>query len=362
MFRLFTAGRGALAVHCRAFSSSSSGAESLHHAVWSGDPTIVLQHLDGRLDELEERDNHGCTPLVLAVVHRHLPVLQLLLEAGANPNAPAFFMKERQPLHFAAEVTDEASAPMLRLLLEHGALPAETDADGETALSFALKVGNKVAVEVLAPAAAPLDGADGALHCASAMGDTALVELLLQCGAPVDATDAADATPLHVACLLGHESVCDLLLGAGAQPCATNSQNAQPLHEAAAHGHADAAQAVLLAGADADAVTANGHMPAQLAALADSVEVLEILAQHDANLDGALHFAAAAGSIDVVAHLLRTAQMDPLSLFENEPVSHFAMLALNKACEDGDKDEERRARLCLDLLRAAGAEAEGESR
>ena len=54
--------------------------------------------------------------------------------------------------------------------------------------------------------------------------------------------------------------------------------------------------------------------------------------------------------------------MDPLSLFENEPVSHFAMLALNKACEDGDKDEESRARLCLDLLRAAGAEAEGESR
>ena len=195
----------------------------MHHAVWSGDATIVLQHLDGKVDELEERDNHGCTPLVLAVVHRHLPVLQLLLEAGANPNAPAFFMKERQPLHFAAEVTDEASAPMLRLLLEHGALPTEADADGETALSFALKVGNKAAAEVLAPAAAPLDGADGALHCASAMGDVALVELLLQCDTPVDATDAAGATPLHVACLLGQQPVCDVLLGAGALAFSQNS-------------------------------------------------------------------------------------------------------------------------------------------
>ena len=116
---------------------------------------------------------------------------------------------------------------------------------------------------------------------------------------------------------------------------------------------------MLLAGADADAVTTHGHMPAQLAALADSTEVLEVLAQHGANLEGALHFAAAAGSVDAVAHLLRTARMDPLSVFENESVSHFAALALDKAREDGDEDEERRAQLCLDLLRAAESEAEG---
>ena len=120
----FVPALGALAVHCRAFSGTSSGAESLHHAVWSGDPTIVLQHLDGRLDELEERDDHGCTPLVLAVVHRHLPVLQLLLEAGANPNAPAFFMKERQPLHFAAEA---GSLECCRALLDAHADPIAKD-------------------------------------------------------------------------------------------------------------------------------------------------------------------------------------------------------------------------------------------
>ena len=51
--------------------------------------------------------------------------------------------------------------------------------------------------------------------------------------------------------------------------------------------------------------------------------------------------------------------MDPLSVFENESVSHFAALALDKAREDGDEDEERRAQLCLDLLRAAESEAEG---
>ena len=66
---------------------------------------------------------------------------------------------------------------MLRLLLEAGADLHATDADGDTPLLFALKIGAWEAAEELAVAGAPLSGEDGMLQVAVAAGGGAEEEV-----------------------------------------------------------------------------------------------------------------------------------------------------------------------------------------
>ena len=114
----------------------------MHHAVYFGDMNALQAAILENLRFIEERDNHGCTPLVLAVIRKNVPALRMLLAHGASPDAMAIFVKERLPLHFAVEQHDnEECVPMLRLLLEAGADLHNTDADGDTPLLFALKIG-----------------------------------------------------------------------------------------------------------------------------------------------------------------------------------------------------------------------------
>ncbi len=69
-----------------------------------------------------------------------------LLEHGANPNIPCRAIKENA-LH--AAVRRNYSPDMIRLLLQHGADPALTRADGRTALALAVRNGHEEIAAVL---------------------------------------------------------------------------------------------------------------------------------------------------------------------------------------------------------------------
>jgi ankyrin repeat protein len=71
----------------------------------------------------------GRTPLTVAAGKGHVEVVQTLLTAGAAVDTPSDPLRpEETPLHDAVEKGDE---PMVRVLLEHGAMVNKANGAGQ---------------------------------------------------------------------------------------------------------------------------------------------------------------------------------------------------------------------------------------
>ena len=73
------------------------------------------------------------------------------------------------------------------------------------------------------------------LHTASLNGRTPIVKLLIDSGALVNITDKIGFTPLHFAAQEGHLDIARLLVNSGARTDATQIQGVMPIHSAARH-------------------------------------------------------------------------------------------------------------------------------
>ena len=149
-------------------------------------------------------------------------LIEALLAAGADPNAasrervrlatqtsPLFPTEGVTPFLLAAIAAD---APLMRLLLAHGAEPGIATASGSTAL--------------MAAAGAATYSGQGAGSEADALE---AVALLLDAGADVHAADEAGNTALHGAANRGANSVVELLLAHGARLDAANGRGWLPV-------------------------------------------------------------------------------------------------------------------------------------
>lgn len=180
------------------------------------------------------RDHAGRTPLHLAVLRGHVPLVRLLLQRGAPVGAADH--AGRTPLHEAAWQGHSQVAELLllrgapagartgdgltplhwaaalgrtllagRLLSTPGPGSAVADVRGWTAAHWAAVGGRLPVLELLA--AGGCADLDGALLVAAAAGRSAALRLLLACGARADARDGAGATALGVAAGLGRRQV-----------------------------------------------------------------------------------------------------------------------------------------------------------
>jgi ankyrin repeat protein len=119
------------------------GAQPLHYAADANrwEPTAQAQTIEYLLSvgaDPNASDNSGVTPLHRAVRTRSLPAVRALLEGGAYPKAPN--KGGSTPLHLAVQTTGrggsgsehahDQQAGIIRLLLEHGASPADKDGRG----------------------------------------------------------------------------------------------------------------------------------------------------------------------------------------------------------------------------------------
>ncbi|KAH6621656.1 ankyrin repeat-containing domain protein [Chaetomium sp. MPI-SDFR-AT-0129] len=156
------------------------------------------------------------SPLHLALLHNHTPIIRLLLDRGADPSKPDPHPSSQgsAPLHIAAE---RGSESLTALLLEKGADVEGRDGRGRTALMRA----------VMGPSLS-ISNDEGRCPCGGYRGNNddtdgsreenreGVVRLLLEASADVNARDARGKMALHWAVESGLEGLVVLLLQYGA--------------------------------------------------------------------------------------------------------------------------------------------------
>ena len=250
---------------------------------WSADVEDVRACLRAGAD-IAANDEYGTTPLHLAAGTTKFPeVVQVLLDAGADPNAKDD--SDRKTPLFSA-VWFNHNSEVITSLLEAGADVHARDEDGRTPLHWA------------------------ATH--STVGN---VEILLDSGADPRARDRYGNEPLHDVAWSDDPGVIKALVEAGADPEVRNENDGTPLHVAAAYSDIPAIVTALLeAGADLEARDERGWTPLHWAAAYNDVQsVVETLLHAGAGLETKsdewgltpLHFAAwKSETPDVIATLL----------------------------------------------------------
>lgn len=233
-----------------------------------------------------------------AVAHGDARFVRLLLQHGANVNAPLGGFSPMSPLHVAA---NQGDVEKCRLLLDSGADVNALTPDGASPLDFAAVWRYQPACELLLSRGAKL-GFHAAcllgrvqdvqrmlladphlvkepdrrlrrtpLHWAAASGSLELARVLIQSGADVNAKapsygqasnvvtgpkihgadhpDEEGETPLHVAAAAGRADVIELLLDNRASINVTDENQASPLDHAVSAGSVDAVRVLLQRGA-----------------------------------------------------------------------------------------------------------------
>ena len=170
----------------------------LYAAVNMNDPDILRFILDLGAGKPEGAFRHT---LSMAVSKGNIGVLQILLEAGADPNAEGIVSggASNLPLITAAEFNDPK---MVQMLLDHGADPDLTNSEGELALAKASRLGNDKLISPLLKGGANINAIQrngwGALHYAAVHGTIGLMTKLLKNGADPDIKDRRGDTPYGI--------------------------------------------------------------------------------------------------------------------------------------------------------------------
>jgi ankyrin repeat protein len=151
----------------------------VHEAAAVGDVDRVGELIEQRPELVDASAGDGFAPLHLAAFFRRPGAIRVLLERGADANAPAVNATRVAPLHSAAAAGDRESA---RLLLAAGADPNARQRGG------------------FAP-----------LHAAAASGDRELAELMLRHGADPGTETDDGKTPAALARERGHAELAKLL-------------------------------------------------------------------------------------------------------------------------------------------------------
>lgn len=170
------------------------------------------------------------------------PMLEMLLNAGCDINAPAF--DDSTVLHYAAETK---ASKVCELLCQYGSDVTKRDYLHRTPLHMAVK-----------------------------NTDVNIVELLIRHGADVHARDVKNDTPVHHACLFDKKHSVETLVKYGAQIQAKGHLGIQPMHLAAENGTSELIK-YLIADADISASDDFSAQPLHYAASAGNEVAADIL-------------------------------------------------------------------------------------
>ncbi|RKL33071.1 hypothetical protein BFJ72_g10087 [Fusarium proliferatum] len=237
--------------------SSSVLDSSLHEAAQRGyyDQIIVLL---GRTSEnIDDEDDFGRTPLILAAAEGHMDTAWLLFKYGANMEASDY--SNHTPLMAAS---DRGRTPMVAMLIRNDANVLARDIGGNTSISLASRKGHLETVACLCtrdgPVNIPNNSGETPLILAAKGGHTEVAKKLLDAGADINASDNQGFTPLIMAAEQGHVETVRLLVERNAQLDSTSLGAPAALIEAAKEGHEAVVEFLLEEGAAIETMDNSG--------------------------------------------------------------------------------------------------------
>jgi len=273
----------------------------LHYAASHGRAEVVEILLDAGADPKARGGRLARTPAHAAAFGNHTAVARRLLErggeldvyaaAGVGDAAGLGAILDRDPalakvadpagftpLHFAA------TPEVVHLLLDRGADPDARDQWRQRPVLSWL-VDRPEAARALAERLGPLD-----IFMAAALGDEALARRLLdedpgraRVISPATSPIGRGDPPLHIAARRGHAPIVRLLLERGADPNASDADGRTAMHMAAWRGHLDVIRALAAGGARPDAGDAEeGSTPKDWARWSDEEEAVKLLEELEA--------------------------------------------------------------------------------
>ena len=282
---------------------------TLFQAAKSGDESLVVQLLENArqesLDFSQCWDAENCTSgsysggllsgycwdkrrssaLHVAAEEGHARIVQLLLDAGFDPNIPDRYAGDKfGPIYSAAY---GGHADVILALYQAG---AKLEAKDQVCPSGA----------VVTP-----------LHRAARKGNTKAIMMLIALGANPAPRDINGATPLHKAADMGHRNAAAALLAVGVDPNVQTQSGNTPLHNATRARNSAAVPTLLDAGANPNQTDEAGHFPLIGSTKRNDVDAVKALLFYGANVNvsdehanTALHFATKGRSMKFIGLLL----------------------------------------------------------
>lgn len=159
----------------------------------------------------------GFTPLHSAVLHLQHDVVDALLDAGADIDAPFY---QGAPLHFAVGSTapEGKRAAMVERLLKRGASVKVRNDVGKTPLMDSIRMGSFRIARLLLKYKADLNAqgyGGSAVHVAAVENDFRALNFLITHKAALDAPSSVGFRPLQLAVLRGHTEFAAALIANG---------------------------------------------------------------------------------------------------------------------------------------------------
>jgi ankyrin repeat protein/tetratricopeptide (TPR) repeat protein len=264
-------------------TENTIGLTPLSFAIESGSPETLKLLLAAKADPNSGKVN---APLFCAIHRKDTVSAELLLNAGANPNATAdvFLLNNGlDPTHFPDDWMEPGQSPVRHL---------QTVAP----LWLAIHGNEPSMVNLLLKFKADPNGfqVNGEPVLFRALSSPEIVQALLEAGAKIDAHDGRNWQPLEMAVWWDYVPAVELLLKRGADPNARDPEGRTALHRAVAREPSDRKMFELLLDyhADPNAQLDNGQTPLLLITTGNksgAAEIAALLRQHGA-LDKAPHW------------------------------------------------------------------------
>ncbi|XP_037599317.1 ankyrin repeat and SOCS box protein 3 isoform X1 [Cebus imitator] len=242
----------------------------------------VLRKLLRKGRSVDVADNRGWMPIHEAAYHNSVECLQMLINADSSEN----YIKMKTfegfcALHLAAS---QGHWKIVQILLEAGADPNATTLEETTPLFLAVENGQIDVLRLLLRHGANVNGSHSmcgwnSLHQASFQENTEIIKLLLKKGANKECQDDFGITPLFVAAQYGKIESLSILISSGANVNCQALDKATPLFIAAQEGHTKCVELLLSSGADPDLYCNedNWQLPVHAASQMGHSKILDLL-------------------------------------------------------------------------------------
>jgi len=296
------------------------GRTAMHYAASAGNETALTRLIEGELSvDFHAKDAKGNTPLIAAVKKAQAPVspVEVLLRARAKAKINERNQLGRTALSYAVE---HGNIPMMDMLLQHGADMDVPDNAGKITVFYAAKSGNTEVLEWLKKhktytaflreqdekgrtALFEVDNnheetvnwlvrndvlierrdnsGDTPLLYAATHGKVALLQALIKANASIDVEDVRGFSAVMLAAAHGQVLILDALIEAGAiikSKHVSSGETAAIL--AAKNNHVDALELLIFSKADITSCAKNGDTALLAAAKKDNEAVVNLLVKH----------------------------------------------------------------------------------